>query len=68
MIERPRLDQLTDAFPSPYALVVAVAQRARNINDEYGEGNRPQQHALTMALEEAQAGTLSLHSPESAQS
>jgi DNA-directed RNA polymerase omega subunit len=61
MIERPRLDQLTDSFPSPYALVVAVAQRARQINDEYGEGNRPQQHALTIALQEAEAGSLNLY-------
>lgn len=58
MLQNPRLDQMNVA--SPYALVIAVAKRARELNDLERESGERHRHPLTRALEEAQTGDLTI--------
>ncbi|MCX6387238.1 MAG: DNA-directed RNA polymerase subunit omega [Solirubrobacterales bacterium] len=73
----PRMDLLHDHVPSNYALVIAAAKRARQINAYYhalGEGSYEEyvppmvsttsRNQLTIALEEIAQGKLIVDAPK----
>ncbi|MBR0342135.1 MAG: DNA-directed RNA polymerase subunit omega [Oscillospiraceae bacterium] len=50
---RPEIGHLLEETDSPYALVIAIAKRARDIvSEEEAEGNKLEEKPVTLAIEE----------------
>ena len=50
---RPEIGQLLEETDSPYALVIAIAKRARDIvKEEEAEGTKLEEKSVTLAIEE----------------